>query len=189
MAEQIESPLGDKIVAAVKARIDELGKTTLSPESMIVNLDALRSQIAHLLYAYNIDKGLVEVEKGLNLIRPVSLSAESDSRLVKHAIWFILIKHELLVMNNENLQTEDREFADALFSLGSTNRKWHDMLDVLHEAKEAFPQDRLNAWQEAHGKPSRKGWNFGPITEWIETHEDTQVRDRLYDTLDFFELN
>jgi len=189
VAEQIESPLGDKIVAAVKARIDELGKTITSPESIIVNLDALKSQIEHMLYAYKINKGLVEVEKGLALIRPVSLSAESDSRLVNHAIWFILMKHELSVMNNENLQAEDREFAETLFSLGSTNRKWHDMLDVLHDAKEVFPQNKLDDWQEAHGKPSRKGWDFGPITEWIENHEDTKVRDRLYDTLDFFELN
>ncbi len=189
VAEQIDSPLGAKIVAAVKSRIEELGKTIATPESMIADLDALQSRIQYLMNAYKIDEGLVELEKGLTLLKPMPLSADSDARFVKHAIWFILQKHEMLVMNNDNLQDEDREFANTLFSLGSTTEKWHDMLDVFHDATDAFPHDQLDVWQETHGKPSRKGWNFSHITEWIETHEDTVVRDRLYDTLDFFELN
>jgi hypothetical protein len=189
VAEQIDTPAGAEIVAMVKARIEELGKTVLSPESMVAELDGLQSQIDQSLDAYQIEEGLVKLEKGLTLLRPLALSAESDSRLVNHAILFVLLKHELLILSDQNLQTEDRDFAESLFSLGSTTRKWHDMLDVFHDASEAYPHSKLDVWQETHGKPSRKGWNFDLIAEWIESHDNTNVRDRLYDTLDFFELN
>ena len=56
-------------------------------------------------------------------------------------------------------------------------------------AKIVYPSTLIKTWQKNYGNPSRKEWNFDVVADWIESQDNEEIRDRLYDTLDFFELN
>lgn len=83
----------------------------------------------------------------------------------------------------------EREDVRALQTLGGRFLKWHDMLDVLYAAKNASPAAELEDWKRIHGEPSHKDWTFDRLNQWVESVENSKIRDRLFDTLDFFELN
>lgn len=186
IAEQIDTADGEKIREALAARAAELGTST---DNLLPTLSSLRSEIELARKRYKVADAMESTDKGLNLLKLQKLSEKSDSKLVNHAIWFVLFKHELMIASGSNLDSEDRTFNQLLIDLGSMAEKWHDTMDLFHTATTEDPAQAIASWQQTHGKPNRKDWNYDLLDDWIASVKEVEVQDRLYTVLDFFELN
>lgn len=186
VAEQIDSPLGEKFRKAILEKTDNAES---SPESTLLQLQTLRAQTGDAADSGNLEDAQQLNAEAWNLINTFEINSMSSAELVNQAISVLLWRHELSVATNNNLKSDERGYIEYLFSIGSNTKKWHDMLDVMHAALLDYPKAQLEQWKRDHGAPSRQGWDFSLLHEWIESTEDVTVRDRLYDTLDFFELN
>jgi len=131
---------------------------------------------------------LESLEQALSDIELSTLTPESSSDYVTQVMVMLTDLHELNLMAGKAFDGEFREMADHITSIGGWKQGTHDMLDVLHAAKEGDPTDALSEWKSLHGKPDFGGWNFALLHDWIEEQTDTNVQARLHDTLDFFEL-
>jgi len=186
IAEQVQTPMGEKILAAL---IEKAGDSNTTIASAPANIQTHLTNADVKAEAGQLKESMDEVNAGLALAFNLELSGESDSELIYNVIGLLLYKHELAIINNENLNEEEQSLVQHLIGLGATSKKWHDMLNVFAAGKEKFPEDEIKAWEQEHGAPSRKGWRYNLIIDWIESQDDVVTRDRLYDVLDFFELN
>ena len=139
--------------------------------------------------------GLGALADGLSHVDAGAFDGTEDAELVELAMDALVRKHELHVVTGTELPADERRGAERIEALGGWHGRWHDMLDAVAAAGPAGPGDpeevrrRLAAWREAHGPPSHEGWNWTLLNEWAEGIGDESVRDRVFDTLDFFELN
>ncbi|MFK8081683.1 MAG: ankyrin repeat domain-containing protein [Granulosicoccus sp.] len=186
IAEQIDSALGKKIRQALQNRMAEFGEST---ETLLLKLQNIETKISAASNENRIADALDVSDEGIAMVNTQPLEASTHADIINHAIYLLVVKHELAIMAGDNLNDSERVMVDKLIAIGGQYGKWHDMLDVFYAAKTADPKPQLDTWLEKHGQPSRKGWKFDLLTDWIESFEDVTVRDRLYDTLDFFELN
>ena len=148
------------------------------------------SSASRLAYAEGDTLGAIEhVERGLKTIDIIQLEATASGDLIKTAMGMLADLHELKLIAGYEFEYSHRAQVAHITAMGGYFQKWHDMLDAIELAKSADPAKVLESWHAAHGVPSRKGWNFTMLNDWVETQSDEVQRDRLFDTLDFFELN
>ena len=134
--------------------------------------------------------------EGLSGVDVLGFTGAADAELVRAAMSALVNAHEMQVVTGRVPSDAVRHAARHITSLGGGYQRWHDMLDVVSAASPAGGPattgeiERLQwEWRADHGAPSHEGWNWSVLNEWVENVDDERMRDRLFDTLDFFELN
>ena len=125
----------------------------------------------------------------LAIVDVSSLTGISDGHVITQSMEMLTELHEMLLIEGQTLT--DAEYSDVahITALGGWHAPMHDMLDVIAAGIKVYPVEKLELWAATHGTPERTNWNFDRLNTWVESIDDTVVRDRLFDVLDFYEMN
>lgn len=186
IAERIETDTGKQIVEAIQKRLNVLDPAPSVP--VPAQFNEVMAEIRRLRTEFEIAAVLALSNEAIELLSNEKIDKSTDNKLVGNAIYLLLYKHEAGVAAGEKLNESDMALASKLINAGSNAQKWHDMLDILDTARSASAQAEIDAWENTYGIPEKELWDFDFLARWIDSNEDESVRDRLYDTLDYFEL-
>lgn len=186
IAKTFTTPPAQKIRDAIQARLDEQGS---SPHgSRQSRLLGAYQDVEHLRTEFKIPEALARAEYGLDLVAEEPISQSSTSEMKRIAIYLLLYKHELGIIAGKQLNDQDAMIGKQLADAGSNAQRWHDMLSVFDASLNGTADKELQTWGESHGSPGEKMWTFDALARWISDMEDVETQNRLYDTLDYFDL-
>lgn len=185
IAARFDSPTGRKIAQAVQSRVDELDSPAVS---LATQLGSALKETRKFRAVYEISSAFDTANSAIELLANTEIDETSDKDVVNHAIYLLLYKHETGLVVGEKLNSSDQSLIEILSAQGGRAQKWHDMLDVLGVAQSRPAQAEIDAWEQKYGVPEQGMWNFDLLSRWIDSSEDISTRDRMYDTLDYFEL-
>ena len=186
IAKRFQSQTGNQIMEAIQKRLDALEPAPAVP--LPTQLDNAVKQIRQYRTDFDVLAAFETANDGIELLADEKIDKLSDSDLVDNAIYLLLYKHETALATGETLNDTDKSLAQQLNAAGSNAQKWHDMLDILAIAETGSAQAEIDAWENSYGIPDKGLWNFDLLSRWIDSNDDDSIRDRLYDTLDYFEL-
>lgn len=186
LARQFSDDSNARLSEKILDRTEQLGGLE---QRQLLDLKAWKSA-SQLAYAQgDTTQSVAHLEQGLSTIDISKLEPTSSGALVLTAMGMLADLHELRVVTERSFEDSYREQAAHITALGGGYQKWHDMLDAVELTLSENPTKRLESWQAKHGAPNSKEWNFDRLNAWVESQHDAKLRDRLYDTLDYFELN
>lgn len=156
--------------------------------SAIVELRASNS-LSNLTYAQQDHlAAMTALEDALSSVDISTLNATASSDYVSLVMSMLADLHELKLVNGQEFKGITRELSDRITELGGWRASVHDMLDVLQQAVDGDATESFAAWQSTHSVSSLGKWNFRRINDWIETHSEAEVVQRLHSIVDFYEL-
>jgi ankyrin repeat protein len=185
IAARFDSPTGKQIAQAVQSRVDDL---ELPAVSLATQLDTALKETRKFQTSYDITAAFDTASNATGLLANAEIDESTEKDVINPAIYLLLYKHELGLIVGETLNENDQSLADKLNAQGSKAQKWHDMLDVLDVAQNRSAQAEIDAWEQKYGVPKKGMWNFDLLSRWIDSNTEISTRDRMYDTLDYFEL-
>ena len=185
LATRMSSPRGPEIADAIRARA-----AALDPDAgaTLVGMVAARSAADAAAFEGRSARAAAELRDGLALVDIGSIDGATNGELIVLAMSMLTELHELLLVSGDEPSAAERADVRHLIDLGGWHAPLHDMLDAIGAARVEYPAGRLRAWSAAHGVPDREDWSFERLNAWVESIGDADVRDRLFDTLDFFEM-
>jgi len=97
-------------------------------------------------------------------------------------------KHELDVIQGNQLSDSERALVAYMAKKGVDNRKWHDMLDVIASSDSNGQLHELqNNWIKDHGKPVQNDtWGYDRLDSWAASIQNEQRRKDVKSAIDFF---
>ena len=186
LAWQLESPYREQISDALMARAGESGDPEIAK---VMQMRAWNSASDDRFAQGDVSGAIEALRESLRLARPESLEIDSDGGSIELSMNQLTKLHELLLMVDQSPTEAEYAGVGHITELGGWHQKLHDMLQAVQSAKKEYPRELLLAWRQTHGNPSHSDWDYTRLNEWIETVQDVHVRDRLFDTMDFFEMN
>ena len=186
LAGLLSSDARAELVAAVRARAHEI-----DPEAgeRLAVMRARRSESDLAWFEGRAREAIEAHREAIAIAEVPAFDALTNGDLIVQGMEMLTELHEMLVIEGETFDEGERAAVEHIVSLGGWQGKLHAMLDAVAAGREAYPSATLQAWSTAYGQPSREDWDYRRLNAWIESIEDASVRDRLFDTLDFFELN
>ena len=185
IAARFDTPTGKQIAQAIRSRVDDLDPPAVSLATQLGN--ALK-ETRKFQSIYNIPAAFDTAKNAIEMLANTEIDESTDKEVINHAIYLLLYKHEMGLVVGERLNANDQSLAEKLKAHGSRAQKWHDMLDVLDVAQSRSAQAEIDAWEQKYGLPEKGLWNFDLLSRWIDSGKEINTRDRMYDTLDYFEL-
>ena len=185
IAARFDSPTGKQIAQMIQSRFDELGPPAVSLATQLGN--ALK-ETRKFRTVYDVSSAFDAANSAIQLLGSTEIDESTEKDVVNHAIYLLLYKHETGLVVGEKLNADDQSLMEMLNAHGGRAQKWHDMLDVLGVAQSRSAQADISAWELKYGVPEQGMWNFDLLSRWIDSSEEVSTRDRMYDTLDYFEL-
>ena len=185
IAARFDSSAGKKIAQAIQARVDDLEPPAVS---LVMQLETALKETRKFRTSYDLSTAVDTVNNAIELLANTEFDESTDKKVINHAIYLLLYKHEMGLVVGEKLNANDLSLAEKLKAQGSRAQKWHDMLDVIGAAQSRAAQAEVDAWEQKYGVPAKGLWDFDLLSRWIDSSSDISTRDRMYDTLDYFEL-
>ncbi|MDC0434393.1 hypothetical protein OAM69_01995 [bacterium] len=186
LAWQLESPYREQISDALMARARESDDPEITK---LMQMRAWNSASDDRFAQGDVSGAIDALRNSLRLAKPESLEIDSDGGSIELSMNQLTRLHEMLLMIDQSPTEAEYAGVSHITELGGWHQKLHDMLEAVELAKKEYPSELLLAWRQAHGNPSHSDWDYTRLNEWIETVQDERVRDRLFDTMDFFEMN
>ena len=186
IAWQMTSSKKNDIAAALIARARIIDPEWGEP---LLRMQAGRSASRAAAFVGDIKEAIDRLREALAVEDVSKYTPEMNGEAIMFAMESLTELHELLLIDGRDLSTAERSQIAQIESIGGWHAKLHDMLDTIAEAQTSYPSKRLERWSELYGKPDNADWNFTRLNNWVESMNDESMRERLFDTLDFFELN
>ena len=186
IAWQMASPDKDDIAAALLARAGAVDRQWGERRLL---MQAHRSASRAAAFEGRYSRAIARLREALELADVSSFTPEVNGEVIVFAMETLTELHELLLIEGADLSPTERSQVALIASFGGWHAKLHDMLDAIAQARTRYPGERLERWRQAHGEPSHEDWDFTRLNDWVESMDEEPMRERLFDTLDFFELN
>ena len=186
IAWQMASPRKDDIAEALikRARI-------VDPEwgEAVLRMQAGRSAADAAIYDGKPKEAIDRLREALSVTDISAFTVDVPGPAIVLAMESLTDLHELLLIDGRDFSATERSQVALIESFGGWHGKLHEMLDAIAQAQTSYPSERLERWRLAYGKPNHKDWDFTRLNNWVESMDDEAMQNRLFDTIDFFELN